>query len=89
MSEPAFLFDSSVWVALTFDAHPAHRVSMNAFAFASADRPACFCRSTQQSYLRLVSTPALLHAYGVPGLTNEDTFRAFDALASHPSVAVR
>lgn len=89
MSGSAFLFDTNVWVALTFDAHPLHRAALDALAGASKRRPACFCRATQQSFLRLASTPAVLRAYGVSGLTNDDALRTYEALAAAPGVAWR
>lgn len=67
---PGFLFDTNVWVALTFRAHPAHRLAREAFARASADRPACFCRSTEQSVLRLLTLGTLQRAYASEHFTN-------------------
>ncbi|MEI6415619.1 MAG: TA system VapC family ribonuclease toxin [Pseudomonadota bacterium] len=51
--------------------------------------PAVFCRSTQQSFLRLASTPALLKAYGAEGLTNRDALVALAALLALPQVCER
>ena len=68
----ALLYDSNLWVALTFSAHPHHRRAVETFASASAESPACFCRATQQSFLRLATTPALLRAYRADGFTNRD-----------------
>jgi toxin-antitoxin system PIN domain toxin len=84
-----FLLDSSVWVALAFDAHPAHRRAMEVFVIASDTRPACFCRSTEQSFLRLASTPAILRAYGMSDMTNDDALRTLDGFMRHPAVAYR
>ena len=89
MSDSAFLFDSNVWVALTFDAHPAHRAAIETFARASKRRPACFCRATQQSFLRLASTPAMLRVYGVIGLTNDNALSTYEALSASPAVGYR
>jgi uncharacterized protein len=85
----AYLFDSNIWVALAFNAHPAHRMAIEAFGIASKARPACFCRSTQQSFLRLASTPAILKAYGVNGMTNADALRTLDGFMTHSAVAYR
>jgi toxin-antitoxin system PIN domain toxin len=76
-------------VALAFDAHPAHLAAMAAFSSASNARPACFCRSTQQSFLRLSSTPAMLRAYGVSGMTNAAALRTFEGFVANPAVAYR
>jgi toxin-antitoxin system PIN domain toxin len=51
--------------------------------------PAVFCRSTQQSFLRLASTEALLKAYGAAGLTNRDAIVALSDLLTLPQVCER
>jgi toxin-antitoxin system PIN domain toxin len=47
-----------------------------------------FCRATQQSFLRLATTPALLKAYGAQGMSNNDALVALDALLALPQVSV-
>jgi hypothetical protein len=56
---------------------------------ASISRPACFCRSTQLSFLRLASTPAILRAYGMSEMTNDVAIRTFDEFVGHPAIAYR
>jgi uncharacterized protein len=80
------LFDSNVWLALTFSAHPHHSLAKEVFAAASKDNPACFCRATQQSFLRLATTPALLRAYGAEGFTNQDAVSLIATLAKLPRI---
>jgi len=80
------LFDSNVWLALTFSAHPHHELAKEAFAEANAENPACFCRATQQSFLRLSTTPAILHAYGAEGFTNQDAAKLINTLSNLPTV---
>jgi toxin-antitoxin system PIN domain toxin len=82
------LFDSNVWLALTFSAHPHHALAKKIFAAATTKRPACFCRVTQQSFLRLATTPTLLHAYGAEGFTNLDAVSLIAALTKLPSIRV-
>jgi len=74
------LFDSNVWLALTFSAHPHHSLAKKTFATTTRESPACFCRATQQSFLRLATTPALLRAYGAEGFTNLDAVSLIAAL---------
>ena len=81
------LFDSNVWLALTFSAHPHHALAKEIFADASAENPACFCRATQQSFLRLATTPVLLHAYGAEGFTNQDAVKLIKTLSSLSTVS--
>jgi toxin-antitoxin system PIN domain toxin len=80
------LFDSNVWLALTFSAHPHHSLSKKIFAAATRESPACFCRATQQSFLRLATTPTLLRAYGAEGFTNLDAVSLVAALAKLPNI---
>jgi toxin-antitoxin system PIN domain toxin len=80
------LFDTNVWVALTFSSHPHHELARGAFDRASKRAPACFCRATQQSFLRLAVTPALLKLYGAEGFTNLDALDLLNSLNRHPKV---
>jgi toxin-antitoxin system PIN domain toxin len=82
------LFDSNVWLALTFSAHPHHALAKEIFAEASAENPACFCRATQQSFLRLATTPAILHAYGAEGFTNQDAAKLIKTLSGLSAVSI-
>ena len=86
---PGSLFDSSVWIAAIFTTHPFHEQAQAALHDAKPANPAVFCRSTQQSVLRLASTPALLKAYGADGLTNRDALVALDALLALDQVCER
>lgn len=79
--------DSNVWLALTFSAHPHHALAKKLYAEASAENPACFCRATQQSFLRLATTPVLLHAYGAEGFTNQDAAKLIQTLSGLPAVS--
>jgi uncharacterized protein len=86
LSGPGSLFDTSVWIALTFAAHPLHAPAKSAFLAASPASGALFCRATQQSFLRLVSTPAIARAYGVPTPSNHDALAILDGLMTSASV---
>jgi toxin-antitoxin system PIN domain toxin len=80
------LYDTSVWIALAFSAHPLHAPAKAAFLAASPAQPALFCRATQQSALRLLSTPAIATAYGVPALSNHDALAVLAGFMASPSV---
>ena len=86
---PGSLFDSNVWIAAIFTTHPCHQQAQTALHDATPANPAVFCRSTQQSFLRLASTPALLKAYGADGLTNRDALVALDDLLALAQVCER
>lgn len=86
---PGSLVDANVWIASIFTSHPFHRQAQAALQKATPAAPAVFCRSTQQSFLRLASTPVLLKAYGAEGLTNRDALVALAALLALPQVCER
>lgn len=86
---PGCLFDTNVWLAAIFPTHPFHAAAQQALNQTTPARPAVWCRSTQQSFLRLASTPALHKAYGAERMTNRDALAVLDALQTLPQVAVR
>jgi uncharacterized protein len=86
---PACLFDTNVWFAALFTSHPFHAQAQQALQQATPAAPAVLCRATQQSFLRLATTPALLKAYGAAGMTNRDALVALNALQALPQVSVR
>jgi len=86
---PGSLFDTNVWVAAIFPSHSFHLKAQQVLQQATPAEPAVFCRSTQQSFLRLASTPTLLKAYGAEGLTNRDALLALSALQALPQVCER
>ena len=84
---PAALFDTNVWLAALFTTHPFHAQAQQALQNANASAPAVWCRATEQSFLRLATTPALLTAYGAQGMNNRDALHALDALQALPQVS--
>ncbi len=83
---PACLLDVNVWLAAAFPAHPAHDSSQKVLLEATPGAPALFCRATQHSFLRLVSTPAIFNAYRSDPITNRDALSALAAFAALPQV---
>jgi uncharacterized protein len=86
---PASLLDTNVWLAAVFGTHPFHAAAQKRLSDAAPGTPVVFCRSTQQSFLRVVTTPALLAAYGARGMTNRDAWAALDALLALSQVVER
>ena len=86
VSESAFLIDTNVWIALTFESHPGHQTASEAVSSPTERRIAVFCRATQQSFLRLISTPALTSQYGIPAVTNEEALELLDLFMGSPQV---
>lgn len=58
-----FLLDVNVWVALAFDRH-LHHTAANEW-YKSSQETCCFCRWTQQGFLRLATNPAALSELAV------------------------
>ena len=86
---PGSLLDTNVWLAAVFTTDPFHQAAQKNVQQATPAEPAVFCRSTQQRFLRLASTPTLLKAYGATGLTNIDALVALRALLALPQVCER
>ena len=83
---PGTLIDTNIWLAVVFATHPGHAVARQVLQAATAARPAVFCRATEQSVLRLLTTPAVLRAYGAQGLSNREALLALKALEGLPQV---
>ncbi len=76
------LCDSNVWLSLVLSAHVHHRAARDWFDTTSAPRSVLFCRATQQSVLRLLTTSAVLAPYGNPPLTNRAAWRTYENLSA-------
>src|SRR5687767_1420006 len=74
--------DVNVWLALTFDSHVHHPAAKAWFDGLSSDI-CCFCRLTQQGFLRLVTNPK---AFGARAVTLDEAWRQFDLYLSDPRV---
>lgn len=82
----AILYDANVWVALGFENHPHFKSASRHFELRDSAAPANFCRSTQQAFLRLLTTPALQRAYGSPGISNADAWGKCEELLALPQI---
>lgn len=89
MGDSASLIDTSVWVALAFPTHPRHTVAVSTFEQRSDERPAVFCRATQQSFLRIAKTPTILNVYGASATTNRDAWVLMDRFSALTDVEFR
>jgi toxin-antitoxin system PIN domain toxin len=86
LNASARLFDTNVWLALSFARHPCHAEAVAVFSAADSSQPAAFCRATQQSYLRLLTTPAIQTTYGSTLITNEAAWIKSQDLLALPQV---
>jgi len=89
-SDMTQLLDTNVWLALALDEHPGHRTAQNWFMDQSPERESLiFCRSTEQSLLRLLSSEKILNAMGSQTLSNKQAINAVKKIQKHPSVATK
>jgi len=73
----SFLFpDVNVWIALTYGGHIHHRVARAWFEEVDMEERVCFCRFTQLSLLRLLTTQAIMGTDEV--MTQAQAWQAFD-----------
>ena len=80
------LFDSDVWVAATFPNHEFHALALAYLRTSTTFQPALFCRATEQSFLRLATSPRLLARYDQSGMTNRDALTALKILMERPNI---
>ena len=79
------LCDSNIWLALTLSGHSHHPSAAAWFRSLSAGDTTEFCRATQTSYLRLLTTPAIL---GANALSNDAALACFQQLAADSMVVL-
>lgn len=80
------LVDSSIWVALAVPQHVHHAASADWLSREHGAGEVLFCRASQQSFLRLVTTSAILAAYSLQPLTNAQAWAVYDDLRKDPRV---
>ena len=83
------LCDSNVWLALALSRHHHHRAALDWFATVNAPASVCFCRATQQTFLRLLTNVSVLHPYGNPPLTNRQAWKAYEQLLADDRIVLR
>jgi uncharacterized protein len=72
------LADSNVWLALALSKHEFHGAARAWLADRKPPETVRFCRSTQQSLLRLLTTRAVLAPYGIRALSNKAAWHAYE-----------
>lgn len=78
--------DVNVWLALTLSGHSHHAVARAWFDAKTETESVLFCRATQQAYLRLLSTQAVLAPFGLPPRTNREAWDLFARLTADERV---
>jgi toxin-antitoxin system PIN domain toxin len=78
-----YLLDINVWLALAFDSHVHHPAAKAWFDALPEAVICCFCRLSQQGFLRLATNPK---AVGADALTMLEAWQKYDELLSDPRV---
>ena len=68
--------DANVWIALSFDGHEHYSVASQWLSSLDVSARLFFCRVTQLSFLRLLTTEAVMSREGV--LSQAEAWRAYD-----------
>ncbi|MCA9858961.1 MAG: PIN domain-containing protein [Thermomicrobiales bacterium] len=74
------LCDSNVWLALAVLQHPSHSTALRWFERVTTPNTVLFCRATQQSFLRLITSASVLSPIGNPPLTNREAWNLYETL---------
>ncbi|MGB4861905.1 MAG: TA system VapC family ribonuclease toxin [Tepidiformaceae bacterium] len=82
------LCDTSVWLAMSIDNHVHNATVVGWFQTVNESAGAVFCRSTQQSFLRLLTTNAVFSGYGSPPLSNQRAWNTYEMLTSDERVGI-
>lgn len=81
------LADSNFWVALSLASHPFHDAAKSWLTRRSPRERIGFCRFTQLSFLRLMTTAAVMAPYGIPPLQNEAAWMMYQDFRRHKRIA--
>ncbi len=81
------LTDSNVWLALALSQHEFHGAASAWLADRKTPEVALFCRSTQQSFLRLLTTHAVLAHYEIPPVSNKAAWQIYESFLADDRVS--
>lgn len=84
----SFLCDSNVWLALALSDHVKHGAAAAWLTKVADPGSVIFCRVTQQSLLRLLTSKAVLVPYGNPPLNNEEAWRVYESFVGDERIAL-
>ncbi|CAN5426265.1 type II toxin-antitoxin system VapC family toxin [soil metagenome] len=74
--------DVNVWIALAFDFHESHATAKAWFE--RTTDTSCFCRMTQQAFLRLATNPKV---FKKEALSLKEAWRVYDRIILDPRIA--
>lgn len=77
--------DVNVWLALVIESHQHHAIALRWWEKELASKEgAYFCRSTQQGFLRLLTTAAVFAPYGLKPKTQREAWKILRDIMSFP-----
>ena len=76
------LVDTNVWLALTMSGHEHHRTSNDWLELVETPGAVRFCRETQRSLLRLLTTTSVVAPYRDTALTNQQAWGVYQEFAA-------
>jgi toxin-antitoxin system PIN domain toxin len=82
------LLDTNIWLALTIAKHTAHQ-RVSSWMATAGSSPLLFCRATQQSVLRLLTTAQVLAAYDLLPKSNAEAWEIYRAFFNDQRVSFR
>ncbi len=80
------LLDTNLWLALSLSGHSHHLAARKWFDEQTDSGSIAFCRATQQSFLRLMTTEGVLSVYGNKPLSNAEAWAGYEALMADDRV---
>jgi len=81
--------DTNLWLALTLSRHTHHASARQWLELQTTPDSICFCRSTQQSLVRLLTTAAVLKPYGIDPLENRKAWETYEAFVADDRIIFR
>ncbi|MCA9821070.1 MAG: PIN domain-containing protein [Dehalococcoidia bacterium] len=84
-----YLCDVNIWLALALSGHIHHSACRRWLATVDERSSVMFCRATQQSLLRLLTSTTVLSGYGRLPLTNDEAWDAYQAFLGDERISLR
>lgn len=81
--------DTNLWLALALSKHTHHVVASAWLDGHDAPDSILFCRSTQLSVLRLLTTVGVMSLYGIPPLSNKDAWAVYEAFIADDRIVIQ
>jgi hypothetical protein len=75
------LADTNFWLALSVSGHQFHHQCLRWLAGRRAGQSLIFCRFTQISFLRLLTTERVMQLYNLPPLNNAEAWTVYEQLS--------